>query len=310
MQYVLGTIDTVYEWVIYVTLYVVNGCVSLYSPVVAVKRENEIIEESREDESPTISKTSTFHAVRDVLGKYDRIMRKRTDPESVGGVVPLDLPVAEKNTIMYADAPRVPIYKNPTIEFDAQIGEIPYAEMIIVLEPRGRFYRVVWETLEGWVLKEDIADRAVRVYPEFTIGEENAVDHPNTAQVRTLLDDVFGLRRSEFALQAGEYVLYRLWRKGIHIDWPEIRPRVPGVWHKILKGVPKIHIGVLPKQGAIMEYMMSPEMGHLAYVEAIFPDDTITISEVNFPDSGIYNERVLTKEEWKEMHPLFIEVTA
>jgi hypothetical protein len=210
---------------------------------------------------------------------------------------------------MYADNVRVPVYKNPTIEFDAQIGEIPYGEMVIVLEPKGRFYRIVWNTIEGWVFRDDIADRAIRIFPEFTIGEENLVDHPNTVHVRAIINDVFGLGRSEFALQAGEYVLYRLWKKGIHIVWPEIRPRVPGLWHKILKGSPQVHIGVIPKIGSIMEYMITPEIGHLALVEALFPDDTITISEANFPDMGIYNERVLTKEEWKELHPVFMTVS-
>lgn len=54
--------------------------------------------------------------------------------------------------------------------------------------------------------------------------------------------------------------------------------------------------------------MMSDEVGHVAYVEAVFPDDTITISEVNFPDSGIYNERSLLKEEWKSLKPVFIQI--
>ena len=146
----------------------------------------------------------------------------------------------------------------------------------------------------------------MRVYPEFRIGQENSVDHPNTAHVRAILGDTFSIGRSEFPLQAGEYALYRLWKKGIRIEWPTIRPRVPGLWHKILKGTPKIHVGVTPKAGSIMEYMLNNDVGHLAYVEAVFPDNTIAISEVNFPDSGIYNERELTKEEWKELRPVFI----
>jgi surface antigen len=52
---------------------------------------------------------------------------------------------------------------------------------------------------------------------------------------------------------------------------------------------------------------MDNEVGYLAYVEAVFPDDVITISEANFPDAGIYNERSLTKEEWKDLRPIFIQ---
>jgi hypothetical protein len=189
------------------------------------------------------------------------------------------------------------------------IATISYGEMFMVLEPRGRFFRVLWNGKEGWVLREDLVDRAVNVYPQFVKGEENPVDHSNTAHIRAILGDPFGLSRSEFALQAGEYVLYKLWRKGLRIEWPDIRPRVPGLWHKILKGSEKVHVGVTPRVGSVMEYMLNEDIGHLAYVEAVFPDDTITISEANFPDSGIYNERELKREEWRELKPVFIQVT-
>lgn len=223
--------------------------------------------------------------------------------------VPLPLPEIGRNMIMYAGAYVVPVYKEPTIEFDTQIATIRYGEMVTMLEPKGRFYRVAWGTTLGWVLRENLADRAVRVFPEFIVGEEYSVDHPATAQVRSVINDPFGLSYSEFGLQAGEYVVYRLWRKGIHIDWPDVRPRTPGLWHVILKGTPRVHIGVLPKVGSIMEYLFKNEVGHLAYVEAVFPDNTISISEINYPDSGIYNERELSKEEWKELKPVFISVT-
>ncbi|MCR4286353.1 MAG: hypothetical protein NUW00_05660, partial [Candidatus Kaiserbacteria bacterium] len=74
-------------------------------------------------------------------------------------------------------------------------------------------------------------------------------------------------------------------------------------------GVPHVHVGVVPKMGSIMEYISDADTGHLAFVEAVFPDDTISVSEVNFPDSGIYNERELSKDEWKELKPVFIAVS-
>lgn len=328
MQVMVGVIDTVYAWVITFSMRCVEVAVF---PWTDTQQEGyEIPEEYDSIELlPKENTTSTFKTMRDVLGGYQRniatsifketVTEEQSEIQSKESVsthkVIQDTPTAEvslfttKNTIMYADSIHVPVYKNPTIEFDAQIGEIPYGEMIIVLEPKGRFYRIVWNTLEGWVLRDDIADRAIRVFPEFTIGEENSVDHPNTAHVRAIIDDAFGLGRSEFPLQAGEYILYRLWKKRIQIVWSSVRPRVPGAWHKILKGTPNVRIGVTPKIGAVMEYMMTSEMGHLAFVEAIFPDDTITISEANFPDLGIYNERVLTKEEWKELHPVFLTIS-
>jgi hypothetical protein len=326
MQMMVVTIDTIYSWMIRLSLRAVDIVCDIYVP--RTRGESASTEVVMSDAVTMHEKvTSSFKTMKDVLGAYSK--RLRTERVILPEVY-VDSPVVttlknavarvevsthteggriQKNTVMYAQSVRVPVFKNPTIEFDGQIGEVPFGDMVIVLEPRGRFYHIAWNALEGWVLKDDIADRAMRVYPAFTIGEENTIDHPNTAQVRAILGDVFGLGRSEFALQAGEYVLYRLWRKGKRIVWPDIRPRVPGLWHKILKGSTQIHIGVVPKVGVIMEYMLSPEMGHLAYVEAVFPDYTITISEANFPDSGIYNERVLTKEEWKEFHPVFMTVS-
>lgn len=281
-------LDRMFEYAISISVRVIEWIFSLYR----VPESPAQVEESRvvlreKEEVPEF----TFKPIGEVIAREQAV--------STG---------VQKNTVMYAHAHRVPVFQNPTIEFDGQIGEVPYGEMVIVLEPKGRFYHIVWNTLDGWVLKGDIADRALRVYPVFVVGEENSVDHPNTAHVRTILGDPFGLARSEFPLQAGEYVLYRLWKKGVRIMWPDVRPRMPGRWHQILRGVHNVHIGVSPKVGSVMEYTFDHDMGHLAFVEAVFPDGTITLSEVNVPDSGVYNERELPIEKWKALKPLFIEV--
>jgi len=294
MTILTSTIDSVYDAIISFTI----RCLRAYiSPTAPPKHEVLTIMPPVAQEllSPVVEvapEKDTFKTVQDILKENTYI------GVDVG-----------KNTVMYAATIATPVYKNPTIEFDTKIATIPYGEMVMMLEPRGRFYKIAWGTTEGWVLRDDVVDRAVRVYPEFRIGQENSVDSPNTAHVRGILGDVFSLGRSEFALQAGEYVLYRLWRKNIRIEWPSTRPRVPGLWHTILKGAPRVHIGVTPKVGSVMEYMFNNDVGHLAYVEAVFPDNTITISEMNYPDSGIYNERDLTKEEWKELRPIFLSVS-
>lgn len=232
--------------------------------------------------------------------------RSHTDT-AVLAANPPAVPVT-RGMVMYAGAPRVPVYKNPTIEFDAQIGTLPFGAMVMAGEPKGRFHYVTWNAVAGWVLQDDLADRAANIYPSFIKGKENLVDDPNTAQIRAIIDDVFGLSRSQFPLQAGEYILYRLKKRGLSIEWPLVRPRMPGMWHELLKGVRGIHISLFPRVGAIMEYTLPNDVGQLAYVEAVFPDGTISISEVNNPDSGIYDEREYAKDAWKELKPVFIEV--
>jgi hypothetical protein len=283
------TIDTLYDLVLRVSVRAVEWVADLFFPPLSTPNATAPEAEGAA-EAPVNATGGNFSSVGEVIRRAAAA------------------PLVEKNTVMYANTTRVPIYRNPTIEFDAEIGTIPYGEMVIVLEPRGRFYRVAWSTVEGWVRKDDIADRATYVHPTFIVGEENLVDNPNTAHVRAILGDPFGLGRSEFSLQAGEYVLYRLWKRGKRIVWPDVRPRVPGAWHTILRGAENVHIGVLPKVGAIMECVLENDTGHLAYVEAVFPDGTITISEANYPDAGTYGERELIEDEWKSLKPVFIEV--
>lgn len=300
-----SVIDTLYTAVISFTVRCIRAYTSPQAPVDAHKKIHEVVHDGNTDvdsQETAVEKVDSHAVVDEAVPTFKKIESiLKTDT-----YVHTDM---ARNTIMYAGNVSVPVYKNPTMEFDAQIGVIPYGEMVMMLEPQGRFLKVIWNTLEGWVLKDDLVDRAIRVYPEFTVGKENGVDDSNTVHVRAIIKDEFGVSRSEFSLQAGEYVLYRLWKKGIRIEWPKTRPRVPGLWHTILKGVPRVHVGVTPKVGSVMEYMLNNDVGHLAYVEAVFPDNTITISEANFPDSGMYNERELTTEEWKELKPVFITVT-
>ena len=178
----------------------------------------------------------------------------------------------------------------------------------MVIEVRGRWSKIIHNGSTGWILREDLIDRAAHVYPHFIIGEPNESDDPNTIRVRAMLEDIFAGGESGLPLLSSEYASYRLLRKGLKILWPKTRPRTEGEWHTILKGVPGIYMSIAPKTGSVMEYSTEEGVGHLAFVEAVFPDETINISETNFPENGIYNERVLTREEWRELKPVFIQV--
>jgi hypothetical protein len=81
----------------------------------------------------------TFKTVQEIL---------RTDDRAITDTV--------KNMVMYAGNASVPLYKNPTIEFDTQIAKIPYGEMVMMTEVKGRFCKVAWREAEGWVLRDDL----------------------------------------------------------------------------------------------------------------------------------------------------------
>lgn len=261
-----------------------------------------------EDETPETASV-TFKRVEEIL---DRVApatpteEAKTSPQASNTGTVATPP--EKNTIMYIRSGEVKLFKKPTIEFDTVISSLGYGDMVMLFEKRGRWAHVGYGEIQGWVLREDLADTPHAVYPEFMLGSENAADAQNTIRVRATIRDQFAGALAALPLQAGEYVVYRLIRRGLEIMWPNDRPRVPGIWHALLRGVPGIRIGTTPKTGALMEYMMSEEMGHIAYIESVLPDETIRIAETNFPDNGIYNERVLTREEWRELRPVFIQV--
>jgi hypothetical protein len=216
--------------------------------------------------------------------------------------------VSLSHSVGYIASAETPLFGAPTKDFDTVIMKLGYGTMVMILEEKGRFSRIAQNGMTGWVLRDDLVDRAAHVYPDFREGGENHADDPNTLRTRACIKDVFHGGEAEVVLQSGEYVLYRLIRKGLTINWPPTRPRVPGRWHTILRGTPGIYIGIAPKTGGIMEYTLENDVGHLVYVEAVFPDERITISEVNNPDNGIYHERTLTKEEWQLLNPVFIQV--
>jgi hypothetical protein len=209
--------------------------------------------------------------------------------------------------IGYVHTIKAPLFARPTTDFDSIVCAVSYGSPVTVHEARGRFLKVTVGSHEGWMLKDDVIDSREDIHPQFTTGNEYSVDDPTTVRVRACIDDEFGGGKIEYPLQAGEYVLYRLIQRGVMIQWPDIRPRTPGRWHEILKGVPGIHMTVIPKTGSIMEYEIEQNVGHVAYVESVSPDGTIHITETNYPDSGIYSERILDREEWLNMHPIFIE---
>lgn len=214
----------------------------------------------------------------------------------------------QKNTVMYSASIDVPLRSEPRVDTDNTYRLLPYGSMVMVLEFQDEWARVIQGEIEGWVHSDDLEDRAAHVYPQFSIGEANDADDPNTIRLRAIISDEFGAGDVGLPLQAEEYILYRLFRRGIHISWPNIRPRTPGQWAEILKKAPGVTISSTPKIHSIIELTNSDNhtQGHLAYVEAVYPDESIQVSEANWPEAGIYNERVLVREEWQQLVPVFI----
>ena len=214
-----------------------------------------------------------------------------------------------QNTVMYVSSTEAYLYANPQYEFDGVKLTLGYGTMVVVLTRKNDWAQVMVEEEIGWVQTIDLSDQAADIFPVFILGEENLADDPNTVRARAVINDEFGGGAMSVPLKAVEYAAYRLIKKGKRLTWPETRPREAGAWHKILKGAAGVHIGIEPKSDSVMEYTLETGRSHVAYVEAVLSDHTITISETDWPYDGIYNARVLTKDEWQGLRPVFISVS-
>jgi hypothetical protein len=215
----------------------------------------------------------------------------------------------KKSTVMYTSSLATPLRTAPGALGDAVYTVLPYGSMVMVLDVSDMWAYVASGAYTGWVYIDDLEDMAARVYPSFVIGTEYAENDSTTEKLRALIADEFGAGELSLPLQSEEYVLYRLLRKDIRISWPPIRPRLPGFWHTILKDIASMKVSDHPAVGALMEYGHSDAAhgrGYLAYVEAVFPDGSIHISEVGFRAPGVYEERTLPLSEWQELSPLFL----
>ncbi len=212
---------------------------------------------------------------------------------------------AQKSTVVYCASAGALLRTTPHVGVDNVIDTISFGSMLVAVETNGDWVHVFHTGTEGYVALHDLADRAAYVHPQFVVGERNLAHGPNTERVRDSIEDEFTYSDGELPLQAEEYVAYKLRRQGIRIAWTHVRPRAPGRWNDITRDIPGSERSAEPRPRGVMEWQ-NGEHGHLAFVEAVFPDGVVQISEANWPHDGIYNERVLVQEEWQQLNPTFI----
>ena len=197
----------------------------------------------------------------------------------------------------------------PVQGFDNQLQRLPYGTAVALCKRRGRWAQIQLRSgLVGWVLVDELAPAAA-VLPTPRIGR--VYDDPRdplVQQLRRCIGDPFGTAATEQPLLGVEWVTFALWRSGRVIAWPQEYGRVAGSWQRKLRGVPGIHIDVVPSAGAIMEYVIE-EVGYVAYVETVTADLEIVLSAVGLTHEGQYTEMRLAHADWREFHPVFIQVT-
>jgi len=199
------------------------------------------------------------------------------------------------------------LYTDPVIAFDTAFFSISYGEQVQVLKFGGRWAFVRFKNREGWILKDVLKEQARDVLPTIVSGKVYEAHDDEVLKLRLYIEDMYGGAASAAILTDVEYVTYRLLRKGRTIPWGEERPRIAGTWQKNLRGKLYVHSSIVPKTDAVMEYVQD-DVGHVGYVEAVFPDDSIKVSILGSSTDGQFEELMMKKDEWKELRPVFIDI--
>lgn len=200
-------------------------------------------------------------------------------------------------------------FVGPHEDFDCVVSKLEYGTAVTVVGYDGRYAKINKPNLSGYVLKEDLTPVKNNVWPIFLDQKVYDALSEETKKTRLLIHDMFFSDRLQLPLQAGEYIVTRLMTEHRFINWSQKRPRIAGSWQGLLKGRSGIHITVSPKTDSIMEWVNDAGEGRLAYIEAVSPEKTLTITTVGVDNEGMFSIMILTESLWRELRPIFIEVT-
>lgn len=164
---------------------------------------------------------------------------------------------------------------------------------------------------EGWVHSDYVIDTTPITHSlAFVVGKDNLATDAVAIKLREAIGDEFGGGKENDHLNCTEYVQYRVKEKlGVTIKWPTDRPRNGGKWADIFERNSMYKILAEPKANCAMCFTTGistkPEInaiGHVAFVEEVLPNNSIIISEANWPRDGIYSERPIPQTDWKNKY--------
>lgn len=229
-------------------------------------------------------------------------------PPPVFSVLPTIPDILHEPVVMYVSVEQTICFAHSHDDFDGALVSFPYGSAVTVVSFFGRYARIQRQEIVGWILKDELLQNKSQVWPLLSPKMVYEAMNDSTVKIRYVIEDLFRAGKLSLPLQPGEYIVYRLRQDNRFISWPLIRPRTPGSWQKILRGVRGIHIGITPKTDTIMEWFTEAGVGKLAYVEKVSPDNTLTLSMVGQPEAGLFSATDLAEDVWRELRPVFIEI--
>ena len=207
----------------------------------------------------------------------------------------------------YVQFDDVTCFSEPMVAFDTKVKSLSYGDKVSVLRVEDSFAQIQLDDLNCWVSKYAITEDLKIVLPELRHGYVYDAQNDQTIKLRQLLKDETLGNFLELPLQSMEYILYLLNRSGYNIVWPNLRPRNPGQWKNILRGVTGVKMSIEPKTNSVMEYSGDDgKREFFGFVESVHPDLSFTLQSVGRVKEGEYRVEEFTKEQWKEWRPVFI----
>lgn len=201
----------------------------------------------------------------------------------------------------------VPIFSTSEILIDSRLGYLSYGDKVNVTGESGDFSTINIFGIKGWVKTLELTENFHQVYPNFVHTQKYDSKHEETQKLRRLIkDEVLG-GQLKLPLQSSEFVLFMLKEARVVFEWPSKRPRLPGAWKALLRGVKGVTLSLEPHTGSVIEYAGDEGMsGFLGYVKVVRPDLSITVQSVGRLKDGEYLNEEFSHDEWKEWRPVFI----
>jgi hypothetical protein len=145
--------------------------------------------------------------------------------------------------------------------------------------------------------------------PAFIIGAPNKSDSAASLYIRKRIRDQFNGGANNWPLQCTEgAAFFLLYNHGITIEWPVKYGRHGGLWPAIFEHfkmfceLPEPHAGGTVHFTSGLGSKAVNEIGHVAYVQKVNKAGDIFIKEFNWPNSGKYNERWVTRDQWQNKY--------
>lgn len=149
-----------------------------------------------------------------------------------------------------------------------------------------------------------VKEAPVRVLEENVRYDEQ---HPTTLTIRQTLQQKLMLLTGTADLLPSEWLLYRYYIANKALPWTALLITTIGQWHETLKGKAGVEMSIAPRTGAMMEWQDGVR-GYIGEVAAVTPEEQLTVRMLGTPLPGVLTVVQYTKDQWRELRPVFITV--